>query len=241
MSANPIFLSTVENNLMIRIRPDSILYSVTDENEQTLLRQEINMIPGKKANSAVYEHFFNQPELDILSENVSILLENNAWQLIPDELFREENMNDLFEMEFGKSDDELLKYMLMPKWGMHLVYRVPAVMIGFFEEKYSEVVFEHHISRLLKKSIVKSAEAVYANLRKDAVDIFAVKGSMLHLAGTFEVKTNEDISYFILNVYEQLELDTESFTLNIITENNVNEELVKMIGDYVVNIKSSKI
>ena len=102
-------------------------------------------------------------------------------------------------------------------------------------------MFEHHISRLLKKSIVKSAEAVYANLRKDAVDIFAVKGSMLHLAGTFEVKTNEDISYFILNVYEQLELDTESFTLNIITENNVNEELVKMIGDYVVNIKSSKI
>ena len=49
MSANPIFLSTVENNLMILIRPDSILYSVTDENEQTLLRQVINMIPGKKA------------------------------------------------------------------------------------------------------------------------------------------------------------------------------------------------
>ena len=237
MSANQIVFNTVENNLMICIRPDSILYSITDENEQVLVRQEINMLPGKMANRAVYELFFNQPELNILSENVTILIENSDWQLIPNELFREENMNELFDLEFGKSENEKLKFILLPKWGIHLVYRVPSVMIDFFEGKYPEAVVEHHVSRLLKKKIEKSENAVYANLRKDSIDILLVKDNTLQLANSFDSKTNEDICYFILNVYEQFQLNTENFTLNIIHENALDEELIKLLTDYIVKVK----
>lgn len=237
MQANQIVFNTIENNLLICIRPDSILYSISDENEQILVRQEINLIPGKMANTAVYEHFFNQPELNILSENVIILIENSAWQLIPDELFREENMNELFELEFGKSENEKLKFILLPKWGMHLVYRVPGVMIDFFEGKYPEAVTEHHVARLLKKRIEKTENAVYACLRKGSTDLLVIKDSMLQLANSFECKTNEDVCYFILNTYEQLELSTESVTLNIISDNTVNEELIKLLNSYIVKVK----
>lgn len=222
---------------MICIREDSILYSVTDENEQVLLRQEINMISEKTANISVYEHFFNQPELNILSENVLILYENCACQLIPDELFREEDMLDLFEMEFGKSENENLKYLLLPKWGIHLVFRVPTAISHFFEEKYSDALTEHHIARLLKKKIKKSENAVYANLRKNSIDLFVVKDNLLQFSNSFEVKTNEDICYFILNVYEQLQLDTETLTLILISENTVKEELIDLLKNYIVNVK----
>ena len=237
MSANQIVFNTVENNLMICIRPDSILYSITDENEQVIVRQEINMLPGKMANAAVYELFFNQPELNILSENVTILIENSYWQLIPNELFREENMNELFDLEFGKSENEKLKFILLPKWGIHLVYRVPSVMIDFFEGKYPEAVIEHHVSQLLKKKIERSENAVYANLRKDSTDILVVKDNTLQLANSFDSKTNEDICYFILNAYEQLQLNTESYTLSVIHEKTVNEELIKLLTDYIVKVK----
>lgn len=237
MPANQLVFNSVDNNLLICIRPDSILYSVTDENEQVLIHQEINMLPGKTANTSVYEHFFNQPELNILSENVLILIENTTWQLIPDELFREENKGELFEMEFGKSENSKLKYILLPKWGMHLVYRVPGMMIDFFEDKYPDAAIEHHISKLLKKKIEKTEDAVYANIRKDSTDLLVVKDNMLQLANSFDVKNNEDSCYFILNVYEQLQLSTESFTLNLISENAVNKELVSLLSEYIIKVK----
>lgn len=238
MPANQIVFNTLENNLTICLRPDSIVYSVTDENEQVLLRQEINILPGKTANTAVYEHFFNQPELNVLSENVQIQIENSAYQLTPSELFREEHMSELFEIEFGKSVQDSLRFSLLPKWGMHLVYRVPSGMIDFFEKKYPDAVFTHHVWGLMKHKIDKSKSGMFVNLRKDSIDLFVVEGNMLQLANSFEVKTNEDICYFVLNTYENLLLDTESFTLTVWSKNTVNEELISRLNSYIVNVKT---
>lgn len=237
MPENQFISNSLENNLLISIRSESILYSVTDENEQVLLRQEINMLPGKMADATVYEHFFNQPELNILSENVLILIENSHFQLIPDELFREENMRELFELEFGKMENSKIKYILLPKWGVHLVYRVPCIMIDFFEGKYPDAIIEHHISGLLKKKINKSDEAVFAYLRKDTVDVLVVKDNLLQLVNSFDVKTTEDCCYFVLNVYEQLQLNTESMTLVLMSENSVNEEIIGLLKKYIVTVK----
>ena len=39
------------------------------------------------------------------------------------------------------------------------------------------------------------------------------------LANAFQAKTNEDICYFVLNAYEQLGLDTETFALKLLSQN----------------------
>ena len=238
MSANPIFLSTVENNLMIRIRPDSILYSVTDENEQTLLRQEINMIPGKKANSAVYEHFFNQPELKIQRENVSVVFENNSYQLIPSELFREKDMNLFFETEHGKSEYERLHYLVLPKWGVHFVCRIPDKMTSFFQSKYPEIAIEHHVSNLMKNRIAKNENELTALVRKGMVDILVVKADQLVLVNSFETTTPEDTLYCLLKVYEQLELDVKTYPLCVMFKSAEDEKLMLLLKSYFQNIKN---
>ncbi len=236
MSVNQVDFNPSENNLLICIRPDLILYSITDENNRILLRQEINILPFKTASPTFYEHFFNQPELSILSENVQILIENDYYQLIPNELFREENMVELFEMEFGRAENSRINFLLMPKWGIHVVYRVPRVMIEFFENKYPDAVIEHHISKLLKKKIEKTPDAVYACLRNNSLDVLVVGDSQLQLINSFDVGTYEDSCYFILSVYEQLRLSTESVTLYLISENAADERLIKVLNSYVVNL-----
>ncbi len=233
MRSNPLLINSQENVLEILVKPETIIYSIADDNGQVLLRQEVNILSGKSADIAVYEHFFNQPELQITSENTTIIFSNSQYQLVPSELFREQNMKLIFEVEHGALEDEYLKYLVLPKWSAHLVFAVPSKMMDFFKSKFPEAEIEHHVGNLLKRKIDKNANAVWAYLRNDAMDLLIVKDNQLHLLSSFEVKTKEDICYFILNAYEQLQLDTEKYTLNVLSEDIVNKDVVELLESYI--------
>ena len=221
-----------DNYLSIKVSPYSIVYTVMDDKEQVVLRQEINRMSEKTAFSALNEHFYNQPELNISGENVTVLFENSEYQLIPNEFFREEDALFFFETEFGKSNDETLKFIPLPKWGIHVTFRVPQNLLSLFEEKYPELELTHQIVQLLRNKIDKMHEGTYVNVRKNAIDVIVEKENRLLLANSFDVKTNEDICYFLLNVYEKLNLDNERFKLCILFEEAFNRELLDVLNNY---------
>ena len=239
MTDNPLQNST-ENNLALNIYQEGISYAVSDENQQVILRQELNIPIGTDMDMHIFEHFFNQPELQILGENVNILYESNQYQLIPNELFAENDLKQIFELEHGESEKETLLFKILPKWGANLVFRVPTGILNFFEQKYPDAEIEHTICMLLKKRIVKSESALWLNLRKGMIDIVVVQNNELLLLTTFQVKTAEDSCYFVLNIYDQLQLDVESFSLNIISNNAINEELVLLLKQYIKQVEVRK-
>ena len=239
MSENSLLNST-DNTLEINISPDGISYAVSDDNQQVLLRQELNIPIGSNTDMGLFEHFFNQPELQILGENVRILYESNQYQLIPHELFSEKDLNELFAVEHGVSDKETVQYKILPKWGACLAYRLPLLMIAFFQQKYPDAETEHHISLLLKKQLANRETACWLNVRKDAIDILVIQNKHLQLINSYEVKTNEDCCYFVLNVYEQLQLDTESHHLKVIIKKTVNEGLITLLKQYIRNVEIIK-
>ncbi len=227
--------NSIDNNLLIRIHPDGITYAITDENEQVILQQMINVSSQKLKDIQFLEHFFEQPEFRVLSENVSIVFENSHYQLVPNELFRQEDVRDLYELEFGKTEQITLIFNLLPQWGAHLVYSVEESLIDFLEKKYPDAEIEHHIFKLLKKKVSRNETAVYAYVRKETVDILAVKDNTLLLANSFQTKTDEDICYFVLNAYEQLELDMKTVPLKLLSEESVSDKLDDMLKQYITN------
>ena len=230
-------LNSIDNNLNLKICPDGISYVITDENQRILLRQEFNIPVGTATDMRIFEHFFSQPELQILSENVNIAYESNEYQLIPNDLFSENDLKMVFNLEHGASENESIIYKVLPKWGAHFAFRMPTKILSFFEEKYPEAEIEHHILKLLKKRINKNESALFLNIRKGIVDILAVQNHELLLLNSFQVKTNEDICYFVLNAYEKLQLDKESFLLRIDLNSTVNEELISLLKQYVKELE----
>lgn len=221
-----------ENYLSIKVSPYSIVYTVIDDMDQVILRQEINRISEKTAFSVLNEHFYNQPELNISGENVTVLFENSEYQLIPNEFFREEDALFFFETEFGKLNDETLKFIPLPKWGIHVTFRVPQNLLSLFEEKYPDLELTHQIVRMLRTKIDKIHEGLYVNVRKNAIDVIVEKENRILLANSFDVKTNEDICYFLLNIFEKLNLDNEQFKLCLLFEDAFNRELLDVLKNY---------
>lgn len=230
----PPLLHSTDNNLMIRVHPEGISYVITDENDEVVLQQLINVPAGKLKETQFFEHFFEQPELRISDENVSVVFENSRYQLIPNDLFRQDDFRELFEIEFGKDDKTKHLFNLLPQWGIHLVYEVEEPLMDFFDRKYPEAEVEHHLFRLLKEDINKNSNSAFVNLRKEWIDLFVVKDNALLLANPFETKTHEDICYFVLNAYEQLGLDTEMFTLKILSKKGVDKNLVELLKQYIL-------
>lgn len=230
-------LYSIDNNLLIRIHPDGITYAITGENEEVILQQMISMHSRKLKDVYFLEHFFEQPELRVLSENVSIVFENSNYQLIPNELFRHDDVKNLYELEFGETKNVDFIYNLLPQWGAHLIYSAESSLIEFLEKKYPEAEIEHHIFKLLRKKVDRNTNRVYANIRKDTVDIIVIKGNELLLVNSFQAMTNEDICYFILNTYEQLGLDMKTIPLKLLSEDAVSEKLVSMLKQYVSKVE----
>lgn len=231
---HPPLLHSTDNNLMIRVHPEGISYVITDENDEVVLQQLINVPTGKLKETQFFEHFFEQPELRISDENVSVVFENSRYQLIPNDLFRQDDFRELFEIEFGKDDKTKHLFNLLPQWGIHLVYEVEEPLMDFFDRKYPEAEVEHHLFRLLKEDINKNSNSAFVNLRKEWIDLFVVKDNALLLANPFETKTHEDICYFVLNAYEQLGLDTDMFTLKILSKKAVDKNLVELLKQYIL-------
>lgn len=226
-----------DNNLLIRIHSEGISYVITDENDEVVLQQLINVPAGKLNEVQFFEHFFEQPELRVSDENVLIVFENSHYKLIPNELFRQSDFNEFFELEFGKNEKTKLLYNLLPQWGAHLVFEVQEPLMNFFDKKYPEAEVDHHLFKLLKQDVKRNSNAAFVYLRKDFVDLIVVNDNSLLLANAFQTKTNEDICYFVLNVYEQLGLDTETFALKILFENSADSGLVALLKQYVMKLE----
>ncbi|MFV0390613.1 MAG: DUF3822 family protein [Paludibacteraceae bacterium] len=226
-----------DNNLLVRVHSNGLYYAISDENDVVILQQTINIPDQKLKDVHFLEHFFDQPEFRVLSENVSVVFEGFDYQLIPNELFREEDVLRMFNLQFGKGQDCRLLYNLLPQWRGHLVFRVDKSLVRFLEKKYPEADFEHQVFRTLRKKVTRNTDTVYVNLQKDLIDVVVVKDSYLFLVNSFVIKTNEDICFHILNLFEQLDLDLKNIPLNVFSENTVNEKLINMLKQYVTTVE----
>lgn len=222
-----------DNILDIFITPDGILCTISDDNRKVILRRDLAIPINEKTNIATLEEFFNQPEMNVLSDNVNVFVENSIYQLIPSELFRENDIKTLFEITFGKNEDNILKYSVLPKWNMHLSFQITEKIADFFARLYPEIELKHIIFDLLKNFIKRTEEAVYLNIRKNAIDLALIADNKLQILNSFDVKTDEDICYFLLNIFEQFKLKTESFKLKIRKNNTTNQSTIELLKQYI--------
>ncbi len=231
-------LNSYDNHLEIIIREDGISYLILNKENKVLLSQEIN-IPTEKSESGLIDFFFNQPELQIFNKNVTIIFDNTTYTLFPNEFFRLEDYQSIFELEHGKKEKSTYTYDLIRKWGVHFVFRISDKINSFFEEKYPQAKIKHKIAELLKEKVHKK-DGVYVLYNNDITTIVVVKNNELQLTTSFHTPHLEDSGYFVLSVYEELDCDKEKYPLYIIYVKQQAKALQSLLNKHICNIKIIK-
>ena len=171
---------------------------------------------------------------------VLVIHQNELATLVPTELFDKNHKADYLKFNTKILRTDFISQDEMLENNSINVY-VPYVNVNnYIFETFGEFVYKH-ASTILVDSIlqkIKTIESpeVYINVNSSSLELLVVEKKKLLLFNVFEYHSKEDFIYYILFVFEQLQLDTETTIVNLSGSINKDDDLYNMLYTYVRHI-----
>lgn len=166
--------------------------------------------------------FFRNPLADIGSSltwlgskfhAVNGISGNSRFTLIPEALFIENEKESYFNFLHERESGETVLYDWLEHLGIYTVYSISGTCRKELDKVFPKVTL-CHISSVLIWNIWMSVKnmagrRVFLNLREGQFDLLVFEGNQLKYCNIFHFLTAEDIAYYIIFVFEQLDLNPE--------------------------------
>ena len=231
---------TINNqySLSIRFASDGFSLFIFDENQKLLSSKKTPSDLLSLTEDKLFDLLANEKELNLNFHSVQVVFETDFYSIVPKVLFEPENAKDLLAFQHPeiKSTDTIL-YNELLAWNAILVFTIPKAINSAIRKFLPEVDAEHHIIDFINNEIaLQNDSSTHIYVRNNKMDIVVLKTGKLTLINTYEFNTKEDFLYHVMNVYEQLSLDSEKCSSYIY---NNRPELTEIVGKYIRNCKAA--
>lgn len=171
-------------------------------------------------------------------EKVNILILNNKFSIIPEVFEEEGNLKKNLHFSTGEKDiKQTLKHKLN---SISFSYFYDDNTISFLEKTFPHSTIYHHgaiaVSIFIEHALFSHCD-VWLNIHKSEIEILVKENNALMFYNMFLYKTTEDILYFLLFSFEQLNLKPDYTRLVISCNTHVDEEPIKSISKYIKNVR----
>ncbi|RMG83872.1 MAG: DUF3822 family protein [Bacteroidetes bacterium] len=181
----------------------------------------------------------DEKEIDVLqniSFNAAYLSHiTNKVTLIPTGFYDEKHQNELFSIIFGKTNHPI-KTNLISELDIITVFESSTSL----QRKYSEIYcqtfcwLEYLLYTIKKNHLTKN---VFIHLEKTFFHIAFFQNKQLKFYNTFETNHWKDIIYFILYVYNRLNLSQTEVSLIYSGSIKNNEKLFSALKEYIATVQ----
>lgn len=213
------FDNTQTNNyhLSVQISPDGFYYSILD-------------IPkGKYIVLTGYNFFLKRPRLllkhvrEIIEndevvrldfKSVEVLYSTRLFTLIPKAFYSNGSSEEFLWFNNVHEKGFVIKRNLFQRAEIWCVYDIPQNLLEYIETIFPKVIIRHNLFPLIE-FVLKSnlnypnRQQFHLNFFRDYFEIVIVNGSKLLHCNIFNYKTERDILYYVLFVFDQLKLSPE--------------------------------
>ncbi len=227
--------------LSIRLSTDGFSFSIYNpiyEDAQSLIEKEIDTSLSFTAN---LKNLFNESDfLKYSYKRVNIMIVSKRFTMMPLELFEEEQTELLFYHNHPKIENEIITYNILKKNNIVIIFSIDKSIYNFLKEQYPEAHFYTQASPLLEyfslKSRLGNSKKMYASIRKNGLEIFCFERGQLLLANTFDCKQTEDLIYYLLYIWKQLEFDQERDELHLTGVLSNKETLMNELKRFIQQV-----
>ena len=183
-------------------------------------------------------------EKQVFSESFSsikIIHQNNLATFIPEELYDENHNADYLKFNTKILKSDFITHDTISSNNSVNVY-IPYVNINnYIFEQFGEFTYQHSASVFLQTLLKKDETShektkVYINVNKTSIEIFAINNNELQLFNVFDYSSPEDFIYYVLFVFEQLNLNTETNEVVLSGLIDLNDNLYSILYTYVRHI-----
>lgn len=178
----------------------------------------------------------NEQELNRIYSSVRIIIQSELYAVIPEAFFTEQTAETfLYAARENKPEHQRIWWNKLLAWNAVLVFAFPEAVYAAIETFLPDTEPEHHIFAFVNDSVaLDNTVSVHVNLREKRFDAVVQKDGILQLINTFETDTDEDAVFYILKIYEQLQLSPEHCVLYL---HNTKRHipLVYIVKKYIKN------
>ncbi|MBP1676105.1 MAG: hypothetical protein H6Q20_664 [Bacteroidetes bacterium] len=229
-------------NLSIRVTTDGFSLSSYDPSH--------TLGSSKTASANIWEiselellNLLSDEEMFQLSYNsVRLIVETDFYALIPEAFYSDAlasqfifGIRDSIPKNFKTISNKLLA------WNAVLVYAVPEAVHAAFGKILPDIETEHHVLAYINDSVpLDGGTSVHINLRKNCFDAVVLKNGALQMINTYNTESNEDIAYYVLKIYDQLQLSAEECPIQVQSEKS-KTAIISVLKKYIKTVTSKKI
>jgi len=224
--------------LSIRLSADGFNLSVFDESSV--------LLSSKKVTRSLYSLSADEiinimtPETLLNFRTVRLICESDIYTFIPAPIFKTDEAADLLHFQFKPVKTDQIILNRIPKWDTVNVFSIPKTVHNALTHLFPHAIIEHHLSYFLNecvKPLTKSS--VYIEVRGNIMDVVVISKGTIQLINSYSFNTPEDFTYYTLNLFDKLPLDTEKCKV-ILFNGERTTELQKMLELYLEVINGEK-
>ncbi|OFY21664.1 MAG: hypothetical protein A2W98_03285 [Bacteroidetes bacterium GWF2_33_38] len=179
-------------------------------------------------------------------KKVKVLYYTEKFTFVPTPLFDKNNLNKYISLNFDTNNTERLMINELHNAEAVNIFSVSEKKIQLLEAYFANVKIYHQSLPVVETSLVtyKNKTKVFkviVDVHDNSFDLLVIKGRKLILFNTFSYSTDDDFSYFILLVYEQLKLNPEETEIIFMGNIHKKDEKFIKIKKYIRHIKHEKL
>ena len=238
--------ATYRYKLSVQLLHDGFIYCILDIDQNKYIALESYSFPLLSNNDQLcneYEKIISG--LDFLKNDfkqVKIIYSDSKVTLIPSPLFEEKEKNTYLNFTENISEGFEINFDKLSNLDAYNIYVVPGCIKNKLLEVFSKHRLYHYSSTLLENLLIRFKrqdieKKIFLNVQSSHFEIIVLEGKKLLFYNSFVYKTPEEFIYFILFVFEQLNLNPENVELTVLGELSKEGALYEILFKYIRNIK----
>lgn len=236
--------NTLQYKLSIQFALNGFCFSISDITTGKLILLKEFLLKEVKTkqgfNDTFAEIFKNEVFLNSEVKQTFISMEGGKSILIPNPLFEETKQD--FYWNYNYSSDDFFKqgFNTLKSINAKLLYRWNLDWFNILNQYFPKAEFVDKsyafLNALLNSNKNNQDQKCFLNIGYQEVDIVVISGPDLIFHNVFPFKTDEDILFFVLSVYDQLKLNPESQTATILGNVAKTSNLYALLFKYIRNV-----
>ena len=225
----------INNNysLSVRVCLNGFSLSMLDQAGATLVSREVPASLYQMRKEEVIELF--QTKAGVVPSDyseVQLIAESDLYVFVPAPLFNLQCIDDYFYFQHERDKTQIVLFNRIPVWDTVNVFSIPLALHEALNELFPDSAVAHQLSDLLSGKIKTKEDCIHIGVRPKMLDAVVLKSGTLSLINSFAYQTAEDFTYFVLNIFDQLKLDTEKVAVRLYQRNN-SADFKDLISMYV--------
>ncbi len=232
--------NTKNYKLSIQLSLDGFSFCILDTERNKYLGIESYDFQGVSSfftlKNILSEHVPKNKWLKKPYNSVSIIFENPKTTLVPMPLFDPKQTEKYLDFNHTTEINDVVKFDHLPNLDAVNVYSIPENILNCLMKNFPDAGIHHFAGSLIETLLIKyknrsDGHLVFANIRKSWFDIIVLKNRQMIYFNSFKYKASEDFVYFLIYVFEQINLNPEENEL-ILTGN-----ILKMSSLFEITFK----